>query len=70
MIAAITQMVEIPLVVGGGIRTPEAVASRVEAGASFIVIGNAIEKRADDGSYIAELTEAAHTTVEHPMARG
>ena len=70
MIAAITQTVEIPLVVGGGIRTPEAVASRVEAGASFIVVGHAIENRADDGSYVAELAEAAHPAVVQPMARG
>lgn len=70
MIAAITQMVEIPLVVGGGIRTPEGVAGRVEAGASFIVIGNAIENRADDGAYIAELADAAHTAMAQPVARG
>lgn len=69
MIAAITQTVEIPLVVGGGIRTPEEVFRRVQAGASFIVVGNAIEQRTEDGQYVSELAEAAHTQVSHPMAR-
>ncbi len=70
MISAITQTVEIPLVVGGGIRTPQGVASKVEAGASFIVIGHAIENRAEDGAYVEELAEAAHGAVAHPMAKG
>ncbi|NNF58660.1 MAG: hypothetical protein HKN04_10500 [Rhodothermaceae bacterium] len=69
MIAAITQTCEIPLVVGGGIETPEAVASRVEAGAGFIVVGNAIEKRTEDGTYVAELAAAAHVALAHPLAR-
>jgi putative glycerol-1-phosphate prenyltransferase len=35
--------VTVPIIVGGGIRTPETAASKVEAGASFIVTGNIIE---------------------------
>lgn len=62
MIHAITRTCRIPLVVGGGLRTPDAVAQKVAAGASFIVIGNAIEQR-PDGSYIADLAAAAHTEV-------
>lgn len=69
MIAAITNTVDIPLVVGGGIQTPEEVANRVNAGASFIVVGNAIESRTEDGNYIAELAEAAHTSVAHSLSR-
>src|SRR5690606_35516218 len=68
-IAAITETCEIPLVLGGGVRTPEAVASRVEAGAGFVVVGNAIEGRPGDGSYIAELAAAAHAEVSRPLAR-
>ena len=58
-VAAITACCRAPLVVGGGLRTPEAVATRVEAGASFVVVGNAIERHAD-GAYVAELAAAAH----------
>jgi phosphoglycerol geranylgeranyltransferase len=66
MITAITEMCSIPLVVGGGIRTPRQVAERVDAGASFIVVGNAFEARPDP-SYIAEMAAAAHSLVPRPV---
>ncbi len=66
MIAAITEMCSVPLIVGGGLRTPEAVARKVAAGARFIVIGNAIEQR-DDAAYIADLAAAAHAAVPQPL---
>ncbi len=59
MIAAITEICAAPLVVGGGLRTPDDVARRVAAGASFVVVGTAIEHRGDAG-YIADLAQAAH----------
>jgi len=43
MIAAIKSITTIPLVVGGGIRTPEEVKKKAEAGADFVVVGNAFE---------------------------
>jgi putative glycerol-1-phosphate prenyltransferase len=60
MIQAIKDVCASPVVVGGGLRTPEAIRERVEAGASFIVVGNAFE---DNGSssYISEMAIAAHT---------
>lgn len=60
VIAAITDECEAPLIVGGGLQRPEQVATKVRAGASFIVVGNAIEQR-PDGGYIAELAAAAHS---------
>lgn len=66
MIAAITQTCSIPLVVGGGLRTPQEVARKVAAGARFVVVGNAIERNGDAG-YIAELAAAAHTAVPQPV---
>jgi len=69
MIAAVTEACEAPLVVGGGIRTPDAVARRVAAGASFVVVGHAIEERTADGAYVAELAEAAHVGMAHRLAR-
>ncbi len=52
--------VSVPLIVGGGIRTPRDAAAKVEAGASYIVIGNHFEDDASDG-IIAEFADAVHT---------
>jgi phosphoglycerol geranylgeranyltransferase len=67
VVAAIARTCEVPLVVGGGLRTPEAVARRVAAGARFVVVGNAIEQRCGDGEYIADLAAAAHASVPQPL---
>jgi phosphoglycerol geranylgeranyltransferase len=53
MITTVKDQISIPLIVGGGIRTPEIAAEKVEAGADFIVTGNILEK---NGSF--ELMEA------------
>lgn len=57
MIAAVSMATDIPLIVGGGIRTPEKASANVKAGADIIVVGNAIEK---DTSLILELAAAVH----------
>ena len=44
MIEAVSGAIDIPLIVGGGIRTPEKVRQNAEAGADLIVVGDAIEK--------------------------
>ena len=44
MILKVSQMINIPLIVGGGIKTPEMAAEAVKAGADVIVIGTAFEK--------------------------
>lgn len=44
MIAAVHGAINVPLIVGGGIRTPEKVAANFRAGADVIVVGNVIEK--------------------------
>ena len=49
MIYAISKTVDIPLIVGGGIRTPELAAQKVAAGASFVVTGNILEQQKDPG---------------------
>lgn len=68
MVYAITETCTVPLVVGGGLRDPEAIARRVAAGAGFIIVGNAIEQRRDAG-YIAELAAATHTATPQPLGR-
>jgi len=57
MIAAVSGAIEIPLIVGGGIGSPERARESVAAGADIIVVGNAIEK---DPKLIVELAAAVH----------
>jgi len=44
MITAVKSQIDIPLIVGGGIKDPESAADKVKAGADFIVTGNILEK--------------------------
>jgi phosphoglycerol geranylgeranyltransferase len=55
MIERVSAAIEIPLIVGGGIRDPEKVYLNAKAGADLIVVGNAIEK---DSSLISEMVAA------------
>ncbi|NNE70422.1 MAG: geranylgeranylglyceryl/heptaprenylglyceryl phosphate synthase [Rhodothermales bacterium] len=59
MIRAVADAVDVPIIVGGGIRTPETVAAKVRAGASFVVVGNAFEDDGDVG-FMRAMAEAAH----------
>ncbi len=56
MIRRVADNIDIPLVIGGGIRTPEKVYENGKAGAQIIVVGNAIEK---DPTLIKEMSLAA-----------
>jgi len=57
MINAVSTAIDIPLIVGGGIRTPEKAFENVKAGADVIVVGNAIEK---DPQLIVDMAAAVH----------
>jgi len=48
MISAVKKSITVPLIVGGGIRTPEIAAEMVAAGADFLVVGNFLENNDDD----------------------
>ncbi len=58
MIREVSESVDVPVIVGGGIRTPEMVRERLEAGAGMVVVGHAAE---NDPSVIPELVAAAHS---------
>ena len=58
MIEDVRLAISIPLIVGGGIKTPEKAASNVRAGADLIVVGNAIEK---DPELIFDMSLAIHS---------
>ncbi len=55
MIHAVRREVDLPLVIGGGIRTPARAALALEAGADMIVVGNGLEK---DNEWLPELAAA------------
>ncbi len=57
MIESVSGAIDIPLIIGGGIHTPEKAAANVEAGADVIVVGNALEK---DPSLLFEISDAVH----------
>lgn len=58
MIAKVAACIDIPLIIGGGITSPEKAYLNCKAGADIIVVGNAIEK---DASLIKEIAAAVHS---------
>lgn len=58
MIEAVSKNTELPLIVGGGIKTAEKALELCTAGADVIVVGNSIEK---DPGIIAEMADAIHS---------
>jgi phosphoglycerol geranylgeranyltransferase len=57
MISLVAACIDVPLVVGGGIRDPEKAYLDCKAGADLVVVGNAIEK---NSSLIKEIADAIH----------
>lgn len=58
MISFVKNSIEVPLIVGGGIRTPESAIDVIKAGADVIVVGNTIE---EDPNLIVEFTKAVNS---------
>ncbi|MFQ6676949.1 MAG: geranylgeranylglyceryl/heptaprenylglyceryl phosphate synthase [Fidelibacterota bacterium] len=62
IIQTITDQTDVPLIVGGGIRTPDEAKDRVEAGASFIVTGTVLEENSGSG-LMDEFADAVHRKI-------
>lgn len=58
MIKKVSENIAVPLIVGGGIVTPEKALESCKAGADIIVVGNAIEK---DTSLISRMSDTIHS---------
>lgn len=58
MIETVSNGINVPLIVGGGIDSPDKAAENIRAGADAIVIGTAIEK---DPHIISEMADAIHS---------
>jgi len=57
MIGAVRKAIRTPLIVGGGINTPQKALTALEAGADMIVIGNALEK---DPNLLIEIADKVY----------
>lgn len=57
LIQKVRKQVKLPLIIGGGITTPEAAISACKAGADIVVTGNIIEK---NPALMAEMAQAIH----------
>lgn len=58
MIEAVSRQLDIPLIIGGGIKDGATAFAKLKAGADIIVVGNAIEK---DPALIKEISAAVHS---------
>ena len=58
LVNAVNSYIDVPIIVGGGIRSPESAYEKVQAGASFIVTGSVIEN--DSMALIKEFADAIH----------
>lgn len=59
MIRKVKEAINIPLIIGGGIKDPEEARKKVDAGADFIVIGNVIEDNNSERA-ISDFSKAIH----------
>jgi phosphoglycerol geranylgeranyltransferase len=59
MVTAVVDYAGLPVMIGGGIRTPGDARQRVQAGASFVVLGTQMETVNDFG-FLEEMADAVH----------
>ncbi len=59
MVTAVARYIDVPLMVGGGIRDPRSASALVRAGARLVVTGEVVE-RTGDASLLAEFAAAVH----------
>ncbi|MEW6050635.1 MAG: geranylgeranylglyceryl/heptaprenylglyceryl phosphate synthase [Candidatus Zixiibacteriota bacterium] len=62
MVTEVSRYVDIPVIVGGGLTTPEECAARIDAGASFVVMGNHFENLRNL-DFLRELAASAHPKI-------
>lgn len=62
VVESVHKAITIPLIVGGGIKSPEACQSVVQAGADFVVIGTALESDSSE-DLLRELSDAVQGSV-------
>lgn len=58
MIAAVKKAIDIPLIIGGGIRSPKTAAEKAKAGADIVVTGTKLEQEENVHKTLADLIKA------------
>ena len=66
IIKAVREHVSITLIVGGGIRTPEAMNAAYNAGADIVVIGNHFEEQPEDLEKFCQITKCPNGQINDP----
>ncbi len=61
MISAVAENIQVPLIVGGGLKTKKLVATAVEAGADIVITGTAVENCEDVPGVIGGIVSAVHS---------
>ncbi len=64
MIQSVSSAVSVPLIVGGGIRTPQMVFDAATAGADIVVIGNVLEKTPGKLKELSSALEDAYQSIQ------
>jgi len=59
MIKAVKEHIDVPLIVGGGIKTAQIAHEKAKAGADFVVIGTVLENL-NDKLLVKEFADAIH----------
>ncbi len=62
MVKAVSSICSVPVIVGGGIKTPKAAREKVDSGAKIIVTGNFFEEE-NNWDLIKEFAEAIHKNI-------
>lgn len=65
VIQAVRKSIEIPLIIGGGIKTPEACQQAVDAGTDFVVVGTVLESDSSE-SLLRKLSDAVRGVHARP----
>ena len=60
LIQAVRETVTLPLVVGGGIRSPKDAQNKIKSGADWVVIGNILEQQPPGSSLMKEIADSVH----------
>lgn len=69
IIRAVKNKVSVPLIVGGGIRTPEAMKAAYQAGADIVVIGNHFESHPEELRSFVHCTSSCASTDDERFMR-